>query len=194
MTMSTVLLEGLISRQRDLSEGKCQASALHVPGDFLDLHGFTLKILDQDIVALTPCTVAYLPHASVQRLTETEPHLSRLLWLMTNIDASIHREWAICLGSLQAPARMAHLFCELYVRLGLVGLASHLSYELPITQGQLGHCLGLTPVHINRTLNALRREKLVTWDGEFVRIPDFEALASAGEFDPTYLCLNICPR
>src|SRR4029453_393376 len=94
--------------------------------------------------------------ARLKDLTERQPHLMRVYWFMTNLDAAIHREWAVSLGRRTALSRMAHFFCEMRVRLGLVGLVDEMSYLLPLTQAQLGECLGLTGVHVNRTLQQLR--------------------------------------
>ena len=113
---------------------------------------------------------------------------------MTNIDASIHREWTASLGRRSALERMAHLFCEIFVRLKLVGQTTGNSYEYPLTQLELAECLGLTPVHVNRTLQELRKRKLIEVGRGRVTIPDFTALTAMGEFDPEYLYLEKRPR
>ncbi|MDV3457158.1 Crp/Fnr family transcriptional regulator [Sphingomonas sp. HF-S4] len=191
---STLLLEGLICRYKDLSDGQRQITALHVPGDFPDLHSFTLKYLDHNIMALTPCTVVQFPHARLQSITEQHPHLTRMLWFMTNLDAAIHREWEVSLGRRSALERTAHLLCELHVRLSVVGLASDREYALPITQTDLAECLGLTSVHVNRVLKDLRERGLVEFRGGKVVIGDLAELRRAGEFDPAYLYLERRPR
>jgi CRP-like cAMP-binding protein len=113
---------------------------------------------------------------------------------MTNIDASIQREWTLSLGRRSAIARMAALFCELNVRLGIAGLAQNNSYELPLTQVELGECLGLTSVHVNRTLQEIRRRRLVDFQGGRLTIHDLDALKGVAEFDGGYLYLDKRPR
>jgi CRP-like cAMP-binding protein len=194
LTNSTLLIEGLICRYKDLSDGQRQITALHVPGDFPDLHSFTLKYLDHNIMALTPCTVVQFPHIKLQTITEEHPHLARMLWFATNLDAAIHREWEVSLGRRSALERTAHLFCELQVRLSIVGLATEREYALPITQADLAECLGLTPVHVNRVLRELREGGLVEFRGGKVVIGDFAELKRVGEFDPAYLYLDRRPR
>ena len=142
--VSTLVLDGLLCRYKDLSQGQRQITELHVAGDFADLHSFTLKHLDHAIMTLTPCTVAEMSHAALERITERFPHLTRVYWFGTNLDAAIHREWELSLGRRTAIQRTAHLFCELQVRLGIVGLATERGFDLPITQPVLAECLGLT--------------------------------------------------
>lgn len=194
LSNSTLLLEGLICRYKDLSDGQRQITALHVPGDFPDLHSFTLKYLDHNIMTLTPCKVVQVPHARLQAITEQHPHLTRMLWFMTNLDAAIHREWEVSLGRRSALERTAHLFCELQVRLSIVGLAGEREYALPITQTDLAECLGLTSVHVNRVLKELRERGLLEFRGGKVMIRDFAELKRVGEFDPAYLYLELRPR
>lgn len=191
---STVLLEGLICRYKDLRDGQRQITELDVPGDIADLHGFTLKRLDHNVMTLTPSRVAILPHDKLVSITDEHPHLTRIYWFSTNLDAAIHREWEVSLGRRTGISRMAHLFCELHVRLGIVGLADGMSYDLPLTQADLSECLGLTPVHVNRTLKELREQALVEFKGGRVTIGDMASLKRVAEFDPAYLYLEQRPR
>jgi CRP-like cAMP-binding protein len=189
-----LLLDGWAARTKDLRDGGRQISELAFAGDFTDLHGFTLKRLDHNIATITPCRFAVAPHDRVQATLERHPHLARLYWMMTNIDGSIHREWTVSLGRRTAQSRMAHLFCEISERLKVVGLADNDSYDFPLTQQEFGECLGLTAVHINRTLQALRRQGLVQVENKRVNILDVPGMKSLGEFDPDYLYLEKRPR
>ena len=189
LSRSVLLIEGLMCRYKDLRSGRRQITALHVAGDFLDLHGFTLKHLDHDVMSLAPCRVAYFPHDRLTRITEDYPHLTRLLWFSTNLDAAIHREWELSLGQRTGPAKAAHLLCELYTRLRIVGLVGENRFELPINQTEFGECLGLTVVHTNRVLRELRERGLAHFRNGTVRIYAMEALMAFAEFDPTYLYL-----
>jgi CRP-like cAMP-binding protein len=141
-------------------------------------------------MALTPCRIATVPHVNLTAITERFPHLTRVYWHTTNVDAAIHREWELSLGRRTARAKLAILFCELYTRLEIVGLAKDLSYALPLTQTDLGDCTGLTNVHVNRTLRELRISELVQFQDGRVTILDWAGLARAGEFDPAYLYLE----
>jgi CRP-like cAMP-binding protein len=184
---STLLLDGLMCRFKDLRSGQRQITELHVPGDFADLHSFTLKYLDHNVMTMTPCKVAIVPHERLTDITRRYPHLTRLFWFATNLDAAIHREWALSLGRRSALSRMANLFCELHVRLGIVGLATDAGYDLPITQEEMAECLGLTSVHVNRTLKELRERALVDFRSKRVVFIDLPGLHEVAEFDPGYL-------
>lgn len=191
---STLLLDGFMCRYKDLRGGQRQITELHVAGDFADLHSFTLLYLDHEIMTLTPCQVAIIPHANLKRITEQYPHLTRLYWFGTNLDGAIHREWELSLGRRTALAKLANLFCELQLRLQIVGLADETGYALPLTQTDLAECTGLTNVHVNRTLRQLREQKLVEFGNGQVKILDKAGLQRAGEFDPAYLYLVRRPR
>lgn len=191
---SILLLDGMMCRYKDLRNGKRQISALHVPGDFLDLHGFTLKRLDHDVMALGASKVAYSSHEGLQRITAEFPHLTRLLWFTTNLDAAIHREWELSLGQRAGVARAAHLLCELYHRLDLVGMVDRQRFAFPVNQSELGECLGLTPVHTNRVLKELRERGLASFRNGVVQIEELRQLEVLAEFDPAYLYLESTPR
>jgi CRP-like cAMP-binding protein len=185
-----LLLEGWMARSKDLQSGERQVTELHVAGDFADLHAFTLKQLDHDVLTLSECTVAIVPHNRLQDITERYPHLGRAYWFATNVDAAIHREMALSLGQRSALSRMAHLFCELYVRLEVVGRANRDGFNLPLTQRELSECLGLTVVHANRTLQELRRRKLVEFEKGRLTVLDRRGLEGIADFDPAYLYLG----
>lgn len=194
VTQSTLLVEGLIGRYRDLADGQRQIMEIHVAGDFVDLHGFLLKRLDHNVGALTAVTVAFVPHEALARITAEEPHLSRMLWLSTLMDASIQREQILSMGRRPALARIGHLLCELCMRLEVIGLAENRSFAFPLTQLDLADATGLTAIHVNRMLRQLRERKLLTFRGGRVEIHDWEGLQAVSDFDPTYLHLERRPR
>jgi CRP-like cAMP-binding protein len=194
LNASTLLVEGIVCRYKDLSDGQRQIMELHVAGDFVDLHGFLLKQLDHNVGTMTPVRVASFPHEALRGITETQPHLGRMLWFSTLLDAAIHREKILSIGRRSAMARIAHILCELLVRLRIVGLADESSYALPLTQADLADVTGLTSVHVNRMLKKLRDEKLLTFRGGTVTIEDWDRLQRVAEFDPTYLHLERRPR
>ena len=191
---SLLLLDGWVARTKDLRDGGRQISELAFTGDFTDLHAFTLKRLDHNIATITPCRLAIAPHERIRETLGSHPHLARVYWLMTNIDAAIHREWTVSLGRRSAQSRMAHLFCETLERLKVVGLAEDDSYDFPLTQQEFGECLGLTSVHVNRTLQSLRRSGLIQVENRRATILDLPGLKALGEFDPDYLYLEKRPR
>jgi CRP-like cAMP-binding protein len=184
---STMLVRGYACRYMDDRDGRRQLVAVHVPGDFIDLHGFTMKVLDHDIATLGPATVATVGHGWLAEVVERRPHLTRMLWFSTLLDAAMHREWIFSLGRLDANGRVAHLFCEIEARLAMVGLADDGCFELPLTQADVGEACGITGVHANRTLRWLREQGLMQFAGGQVRVTDLAGLRRVGEFDPAYL-------
>jgi CRP-like cAMP-binding protein len=191
---STLLLDGLLCRFKDLRNGSRQISEVHVAGDFADLHGFSLKRLDHNVMSLTDVEVAQVPHERLRAITEQHPHLTRLLWMSTNIDAAIHREWVLSLGRRNAISRLAHFFCELHIRLDIVGLAQSDNFQFDLTQTDIAECMGLTPVHVNRTLRTLREQGLAEFRGGRVTILNMAELRRVAEFDDMYLYLRPEPR
>lgn len=191
---STLLIDGFASRYKVLAEGERQLTAIHVPGDFVDLHSFQLKEMDHAVGALSTCRVATVPHTTLERLSRTHPHLTRLFWLLTLIDGSCHREWLVAMGRRPAIGQLAHLLCELSLRLEVIGAVQAGSFRLPITQIELGDVLGLSSVHVNRTLQELRGTGQISWKGQTVTILDWDGLRRTAEFDPRYLHLVKEPR
>lgn len=187
---ATLVVSGFLCRYMDARDGFRQLVSLQVPGDFVDLHGYPLQRLDHDVATLTEAQVALVPHDRLTVLTERFPHLGRLLWFSTLLDAAMHREWIFRIGRLEATGRVAHFLCETQARLQAVGLADDNGYQLPLTQQDIGEACGLTSVHVNRTLRRLREAGLVELANREVRVFDRPALAALGEFDPDYLYLE----
>lgn len=187
---SLLLIDGWLVRSKDLPSGDRQVMELHVAGDFADLHGFTLKRLDHDLISVSECTLGVVPHQRLIEVSEGFPRLARIYWLSTNVDAAITRELALSLAQRSAISRMAHLFCEIHVRLGIVGKTDGDRFPFPLTQRELSECLGLTVVHVNRTLQELRRRRLVEAGNRQVRIVDKQGLEALAQFDPSYLHLK----
>lgn len=190
LNVSLLLLDGMLGRYKDLRSGERQISELHLAGDFADLHSYTLKRLDHNILALTACQVAVVPHENIKKVVRAFPRLGDLFWFSTNLDAAIHREWMVSLGRRSAVARIAALFCELQARLSIIGKANEAGFDLPLNQSQLAECLGITSVHVNRVLRELRERGLATFRSQRVSILDLAGLRGLGEFDPAYLYLK----
>lgn len=187
---SLLLIDGWMARVKSLRNGQRLVPEIHISGDFADLHGFALKRLDHDLVAITSCRLATVPHERIEALIARYPRLQRIYWFSTNLDAAIHRESALSLGRRSAISRLAHLFCELDARLGIVGLATPDGFDFPLTQEDVSECLGMTPVHLNRSLQELRARGLLRLENRRATIVDRRGLAAIAEFDPAYLYLE----
>jgi len=185
-----VIVEGFAVRYKITSDGDRQIFAYLIPGDTCDLHAPLLDRSDHSIGTVTSARIVSIPHSQILKLMDERPTIARALWISTLVDAATLREWIVNLGQREAPQRIAHLFCELHVRLMAVGLATHTSFELPITQLELGDTLGISAIHVNRSLKDLRDAGLVTLKHARIHIPDMERLKEFSGFDPSYLHLQ----
>lgn len=183
---ATILIEGFAVRVIE-RRGSAHIVSLQVPGDFVDLPAFALKRLDHDILALGPAKVGRVSHARIRQVIDRQPHLARLLWYSTLLDAAIHREWILKLEDLNAAQRVAHVFCEIRSRLEMVGLGGLSEISLPLTQAQLASMCGTTAVHMSRALRRLRDQTGATFRHGKLRCSDAAAVAEFCEFNPSYL-------
>jgi CRP-like cAMP-binding protein len=184
---STLIVNGVAARYKVLQEGERQITALHLEGDFVDLHSFLLKEMDHGVTAISQCRIATVPHETLTTVSIRQPHLTRLFWLLTLLDGAMHREWLVAMGRRSALGQLAHLLCEIRTRLSVVGGANDHSFVLPITQVDLSDILGLSSVHVNRVLQELRGNNLIAWKGVHVSILDWDGLQRIAEFDDRYL-------
>ena len=182
-----LVIEGFAYRYKLLEDGRRQILAYLVPGDLCDLHVFLLKRMDHSIATMTRTKVGIISQSSVLAFTEKYPNLTRALWWTTLLDEAITREWIVNLGQRTAYERMAHLFCELFYRMRAIGQVEGNSYSLPLTQTALGDTLGLSNVHVNRTLQDLRSQGLVSFKGGVLTVHDLPALEQLGFFSADYL-------
>lgn len=146
--------------------------------------------MDHSLMTLTPCKLAFIPHQKPHRSHAQVPTCCRRDVAGYLIDAAIFREWMMGIGRRPAETRIAHVMCEVLVKMRAVGLANGLACELPITQTELGDALGLSTVHVNRSLQELRAEGLIEWRRGALSVLNWDGLKKAGEFDPTYLHLD----
>ena len=182
-----LLLEGWAGRYKLLPEGERQIMAYLIPGDLCDVHVALLRQMDHSIGALSACKVAFIADKAISKMTDDHGRLSKALWWSTLVDEAISREWLVTVARRQADKRVSHLFCEMLLRSKAVGLSSDNSFELPLTQEELGDTIGLSGVHMNRTLQKLRNDGLITSQGKRLVINDLARLMEFADFDPIYL-------
>lgn len=188
-----LLLEGMTCRYKIMEDGRRQIFSFHIPGDIYDAQSFLLDTMDHSVATLTPCSIAVIPHAAITRITEEFPRIARAIWKDTLVDAAMFREWIANIGRRSAYQRVAHIMCEIFARCEGVGLNEGDRIVWPITQHELGDALGLSLVHINRTLQQLRKAGLITLKDTVLTVRDWDGLRSAGQFDPAYLHLKAEP-
>jgi len=182
-----LLLEGWACRYRILSDGRRQILSFCNPGDMPDILSLRLKVMDHNLGTLTPVALAVIPHRSLDDIALRFPAIMAAFWRDTLIDAAIFREWMVSIGRRTAQQRVAHILCELVTRLRAVGLADGHACDLPLTQTELADALGLTNITVNRVLQDLRRDGLITLQRSALSVDDWDGLIDIGEFDPAYL-------
>jgi CRP-like cAMP-binding protein len=185
-----ILISGFAFRQKLTGDGARQIVAIHMPGDALDFQNLFLDISDHSLQMLTRAQVAFVPMRDLQLLAGERPAVGHAILVKILVEASIFREWVLNVGRRDSRMRLAHLLCEIGVRLDAEGLAEDYGYELPMTQEQLADALGLTPVHVNRTLKALEEEGLIVRSKRSVSFPDWKRLRLVGDFNQRYLHLE----
>jgi CRP-like cAMP-binding protein len=186
---SCLVVKGFACRYILTAQGKRQILSFHMAGDIPDLQSLHLSVMDHNLATVVPTELAFIRHEDLRALIRSQPRLGDLFWRDTLIDAAVFRQWMVGMGRRSAEGQLAHLLCELLVRMRSVGLIENHSFELPLTQAELGDALGLSTVHVNRVLQDLRREGLISLRGAFVNVQDWARLKKTGEFDPTYLHL-----
>lgn len=184
-----LVISGLACRYKTLQNGKRAIVAYLLPGDFCDLHVFILQAMDHSISALAECIVVKLPRATILSMLE-RPAVARLLLMATLVDEATLREWVTNIGQRPASERIAHLFCELYLRMRVIDAVKDHTFELPITQSELADTVGLSIVHVNKSLRKLRAANAVTFKGGRLVITDIELLKKLGGFKSNYLHLD----
>ena len=186
-----LLLSGFCARYKIVGSGGRQIVSIHMMGDLVDLQNALLGVADHGVQALTECAMAKIPIEAIRKLTDARPKVKDALWYDTLVDGSIFREWVANVGRRDSKTRVAHLLCEFALKLDAINPGEQLNYELPMTQEQLADATGLTPVHVNRVLQALVRERLIERvTSRSVLIGNWKRLAAAGDFDRSYLHLD----
>jgi CRP-like cAMP-binding protein len=182
-----ILLSGFAYRYKITGDGARQIISVHIAGELLDLQQSFLAIADHSVQLLTEGVVAAVPRLAIRDLMLGAPGIARALWIDSLIDASIFREWVVNVGRRNSHARVAHILCEIFLRLQAAGLVHGQRYLLPMTQEQLADAVGLTSVHVNRVLKQLAEEGLISRDRRTIVIEDWARLKQAGDFNERYL-------
>lgn len=187
-----ILISGYAVRHRMTGEGDRQIMAIYVPGDPLNLDHLFLPLADDALQTVQPAEVALIRHSDLRQLMDTSAEVANAIMTTMLADVSIFREWILNIGQRDAKEKIAHLLCELAIRIESQGIEAK-GRPLPINQLQIAEATGLTAVHVNRTLKALQAEGLIKRKGQLVEFPDWRRLREAGDFDPYYLHIRQGP-
>jgi CRP-like cAMP-binding protein len=186
-TECSVLLKGFAFRQKLLRNGSRQIISIHIPTEFVDLQNGLLGVADHNVQSLDGSEAAIIPRSALMELANARAQIRTAMWIDTLLDASIFREWVVNVGRRDSRARIAHLLCELIVRLKNNGDGRDGVFDFPLTQEQLADATGLTAVHTNRTLQSLRRDGLIQLSARSLSVLDWDRLSEVADFDELYL-------
>jgi CRP-like cAMP-binding protein len=185
----SLVVEGVVGRFDQITNGRRQITALHLPGDMCDLNSTVWPESRSGLEALTDCTIFLIPLEGLRILGAAFPAIALAFWLDTAADASICAKWVTKLGRGEANERLAHLLCELGMRMEKAGLATRKVFPMLITQAQLANALGLSPFYLNRTMRALQKGGIIEKGDKTMIISDWERLAAIAGFDPGFLLI-----
>ena len=190
VTVSCLVARGLAGRFDQMRNGERQITSFYIPGDMCDLHSVVAPKARWSITAISRSTAIHIPHDAIRSAAIRYPAIALAFWRDGTVDASILAKWVGNLGRKDAVARVAHLFCEIGVRTEHAGIGTRTEFQLAATQEQLADAAGITAVHMNRMLQELRGQRLLSFQGGNVEVGDWERLAAAAEFDPAYLMFD----
>lgn len=182
--------DGFAYRQKLTANGSRQIVSIHLRGDFIDLQHLFLNIADHNVQALTELSVVAIERDALQTIALERPAVGKAMWIDALVDSSIYREWVMNVGRRDARARIAHVLCEVWLRMKAAGFPVEDGFELPLTQEQLADVVGLTPVHVNRTLKSLQNDGVLYRDKRYMSFSDWHRLAKIGDFSALYLHLD----
>jgi CRP-like cAMP-binding protein len=189
-TQSFTIIEGATAMYKTSSAGRRQILIFHVNGDFPDLQSLHLNVLDMSISAVTPTRIGFVQHQDIRLLYGRFPRVGEALWRTSLIDAAILRERMLNLGQQTAYQRIAHFFCEIFIRMRLAGMTEGEAVPMPFTQQETGDALGLSNIHVNRITQELKDDKLIDTKRGRLIVLNWKKLQKAADFDPTYLHLT----
>ena len=187
---AVVVISGLLQRYTISPQGTRQIHSFYLPTDTPCLETLHIDVMDNALATVAPSRLAFVPHAELLRVMDSRPKVLALIWRETLVQAAIFREWLMRNSQMLAHASMAHFFSEMMTRAKAAGIARGDVCDLPITQEELGSALGMTTVHVNRTLAILRAGGLVEFRGGVLTVSDWDRLVETAEFDPSYLHLR----
>jgi len=185
-----LVVSGIVARFVQLRDGSRQYTAFHMPGDMADIHRVATAAAGSALQTLSTAIIIRVSAKELKAAALASPAITRAFWAYAAVDAALLSQWVVNLGRRDAKSRMAHFLCEIGIRSEQSGLGDRTDFILDASQAQIGDALGLTPVHVNRTLKSLKESKLVSTDGRIIRVLNWPALAALGDFDPTYLQLD----
>jgi CRP-like cAMP-binding protein len=191
--VSAVVMSGMVVRYHLLRNGRRQYLSFHMAGDMPDSQALFIDKMDHAVCAIGPVHIAAIPHKELLAAFNRRPSIGFAIWRETLIDAAIFREAITNNSARRMPARMGHLFCELFYRARSSGLTEGNTVAAPISLVQLGETLGMSIATVNRTLQQLRLSQAVDFQRGEIEVKNWKRLTEISQFNPSYLHLKKPP-
>ncbi|MDO6414118.1 Crp/Fnr family transcriptional regulator [Sphingomonas sp. BIUV-7] len=188
--LCSVLLDGYVAKGKTALNGSRQIVSFHMPGDLLDIEHVFFRPSDHNLHTVTNVVVARVAREDLRSVTLSRPGLAEAFWCSSLLDAAIYRQWLLNVARRNAKSRVAHMLCEFTVRASMAGLGSPAAFEFPMTQVEIAHATGLTPVHLNRIIGDLAEQGLIVRRKGRLSIGDWIAIQRTAGFKPAYLETN----
>jgi CRP-like cAMP-binding protein len=179
--------EGYAMRYKLLRNGKRQILNVIVPGDLI---GFPVSLFDRStysVIALSDLKFNVCSIDSYVGLCFERPQFGLALTWLAVQEGAIYAEHIVNIGRRTPIERLAHFLLEIHSRLSTVGLAEKTSFDLPFSQEVLADVLGLSVPHLNRVMQQLRTEKLISSQGRLVELIDATSLQTLAHYQPSTL-------
>lgn len=184
-----LVVDGWVCRYKQLENGKRQITSIFLPGDLCGPFGALPPSTHHALAALTPALLTYLPPHAIRAAAQASPRIEEAMWWDLLFAEALHREHIVGLGRRSATERLGYFFCDVQLRLDMVGMCDGWSYDMPLTQSDLADLFGLSAVHVNRSLQELRGSGLLSLRGRRVDVHDLQGLRELSLFDP--ICLPL---
>lgn len=189
-----VIIQGFAYRYKLLDDGRRQILGFVLPGDLCDTDAGKSVRHDHFVAAMQESEVGMIAVADLAALRAKYPNINKACSLAAMLERSILRQWVMNVGQRNAVQRISHLLCEISIRLKAVGQENaDGSINFPLTQAALADTMGLTTVHVNRSLKQLRKDGLIALRSHRLTILDYGRLADLAGFDEDYLQLMCYP-
>ena len=188
------VISGHLFRQKQNLDGYRQIVSLIIPGDVVNPENRFVNNLDYNVVCAEKPCIAYVQKSEFESLIDVHPSIRLALDIITAAESRQLREWLLNIGGRSARTRVAHFLNEFAARTKLRGLSDGLRFSLPMSQEQIGDSVGITPVHVSRSIRSLVESGLIKHTNRRYEIVDLNAFRQAGQFTERFLLVDDLPH
>ncbi len=185
------LFSGWAIFYKTLENGNRQILRVALPGDFLGFQADLSGPMNHSVKAVTMCTLCAFPRGDLKAMLKSNLELATQMVIMNAKDMALCQQHLLATGRKNAMEAIAFLLMEIYYRVQMQNKNEYdpttKSVFFPIAQEEIADAVGITPVHVNRTLRELRNGKLIRLTDRRLTILNEDVLAETGGFDVSIL-------